>query len=139
MHKRSVGKSQGTVFGNFVTILLDAAVTAFTSKPSSPFHAVETHDLTLLWNYTLDGTVSFAKLINVTGGGNVEIARKIDGRSTTVQPSFLERFRADISDTQAWLKILRVQRSDQGHYEFDLSASISGSLTHVVGVIVQRK
>ena len=59
-----------------MTFLLDAAVTALTSKPSSPFHAVETHDVTLVWNYTLDGTVGVAKFGNVTGGGNVEIGRK---------------------------------------------------------------
>ena len=134
-----MGKSQGTAFGNFVTFLLDAAVTAFTSKPSSPFHAVETHDLTLLWNYTLDGTVALAKFVNVTGGVNVEIGRRFGDSSTTVQSGFQERLRADISDTQAWLKILRVQRSDQGQYEFDLSATFSGSLLHVAEVIVQCK
>ena len=92
-----------------MTFLLDAALTAFRSKPSSPFYAVETHDVTLVWNYTLDGTVAFGKFLNVTGGGNVEIARKFNG-ITTVHSGFQERFRVDISDTQAWLKILRVQR-----------------------------
>ena len=122
-----------------MTFLLDAAVTAFTSKPSSPFHAVETHDVTLVWNYTLDGTVALAKFVNVTGGVNVEIGRRFGGSSTTVQSGFQERFRADISDTQAWLKILSVQRSDQGQYGFDMSVNPIGTLRHVVEVIVQCK
>ena len=90
----------------------DSAVTAFTSRPSSPVFVEETHDITLVWNYTLDGTVALAKFWNTTGGVNDEIARQFQG-STTVHSSYQERFRADISDTQARLTILKVQRSDR--------------------------
>ena len=100
---------------------------------------METHDVTLVWNYTLDGTVALAKFVNVTGGENVEIGRRFGDSSTTVQSGFQERFRADILDTQARLKILRVQRSEQGQYEFDMSVNPRGTLKHVVEVIVQCK
>ena len=99
---------------------------------------VETHDVILVWNYTLDGTVALARFLNATGGGNEEIARQFQG-STSVHSKYQERFRADISDTQARLTILKVQRSDQGKYNVDLTASVSGSLRHVVEVIVQCK
>ena len=100
---------------------------------------METHDITLVWNYTLDGTVALAKFFNVTGGVNVEIGRRFGNSSTTVKSGFQERFRADISDTQAWLKIVRVQRSEQGQYAFDMSVNPIGTLRHVVEVIVQCK
>ena len=98
----------------------------------------ETHDVILVWNYTLDGTVALAKFWNTAGGVNDEIARQFQG-STTVYSSYQERFRANITDTHARLTILKVQRSDQGKYEVDLTASVSGTLRHTVELIVQCK
>ena len=99
---------------------------------------VETHDVILVWNYTPDGTVAFVKFWNTAGGVNEEIAMHFQG-STTVYSGYQERFRADITDTQARLTILKVQRSDKGKYEVALTASGSGSLRHMVEVIVQCK
>ena len=92
-----------------------------------------------MWNYTLDGTVLLATFSNVTGGGNEEIAREVQGRSISVENNYKDRFSAGISDNHAWLKIVRVQRSDQGEYQFSVTASGSGTITHVVTVIVQCK
>ena len=92
-----------------------------------------------MWNYTLDGSVLSATFSNVTGGGSDEIARKVQGGNISVDNKYNDRFSAGISDTHAWLKILRVQRSDQGRYQFSATASRSGSVINVVEVIVQCK
>ena len=45
-------------------------MTTLTATPSDPSFAIETRDLTLVWEYTLDGSVLFAQFLNVTGGGS---------------------------------------------------------------------
>ena len=90
-----------------------------------------------MWNYTLDGTVNFASFIRDTGGRDVEIARKQSG-STILRPGFQSgHFSADASDTQAWLKITRVQKSDQGMYAIILTPTGVGVLQNEVEVIVR--
>ena len=90
-----------------------------------------------MWNYTLDGTVDRAIFARDTGGGDEEIARKQAG-NTTLSPGFQSgRFSADASDTQAWLKITRVQKSDQGMYGITLLATPTGFLQDKVYVFVR--
>ena len=96
----------------------------------------ETHDITLVWNYTLTVGFGLAKFSDVTGGGNVQIAKKFSGESLAVQPNFQDRFRADASDTQAWLTILTVQRSDQGRYQLDLTPKSGNDLIHQLELVV---
>ena len=118
---------------------MSAATDFVQPLPTTPSFVEELHDITLVWNYTLDGTVSLASFLRNTGGGIEEIARKQTGM-TTVSPSFEGRFSANISNIQAWLKIVRVQRSDDGKYEFELSSSIIGNrLRHEVTVVVKCK
>lgn len=107
--------------------------------PPTPSFMEELHDITLVWNYTLDGAVLLANFLRNTGAGIEEIARK-QNSMTTVSPSFQGRFSANITNTQAWLKIVRVQRSDDGKYEFDLYLSTIGQrLQHEVTVVVKCK
>ena len=90
-----------------------------------------------MWNYTLDGTVTTASFTRDTGGGDEEIARKQSG-NTILRPGFQSgRFSADVSDTQAWLKITRVQKSDQGKYGITLTPTGIGLLQNKVDVIVR--
>ena len=118
---------------------MSAATDFVQPLPTTPSFVEELHDITLVWNYTLDGTVSLASFLRNTRGGIEEIARKQTGM-TTVSPSFEGRFSANISNIQAWLKIVRVQRSDDGKYEFELSSSIIGNrLRHEVTVVVKCK
>ena len=57
---------------------LEAAVTTLTATPPDRSFAIETRDLTLVWDYTLDGSVVFAQFLNVTGGEIGErIARQV--------------------------------------------------------------
>ena len=90
-----------------------------------------------MWNYTLDGTVGTAIFARDTGGGDEEIARTQSG-STKLRPGFQSgRFSADASDTQAWLKITRVQKSDQGKYGINLVVTPTGFLQNKVDVFVR--
>ena len=117
---------------------LEAAVTTLTATPPDPSFAIETRDLTLVWEYTLDGSVFFAQFLDVTGGGSQRIARQVslDG-SVNVEAKYQDRFTVVIMDSQASLKIRGVQSSDQGKYRFSLSPTGSGVIIDEVEVIVQ--
>lgn len=118
---------------------LEAARTTLTVTPSDPSFAIETRDLTLVWKYTLDGSVAFAQFLNITGGGSGErIARQLSqGGSVNVDAKYQDRFTVVITDSQASLKIRGVQRSDQGKYLFTLSPTGPGDILNEVEVIVQ--
>ena len=117
---------------------LEAAETTLTATPPDPSFAIETRDLTLVWEYTLDGSVAFAQFVNITGGGSERIARQLSqGGSVAVAAKYQDRFTVVITDSQASLKIRGVQRSDQGKYRFNLSPTGVGDILHEIEVIVQ--
>lgn len=117
---------------------LEAAVTTLTATPLDPSFAIETRDLTLVWEYTLDGSVLFAQFLNVTGAGSGErIARQASqGGNVAVEAKYQDRFTVVITNSRASLKIRGVQSSDQGKYQFSLSPTGSGNILHEVEVIV---
>ena len=94
-----------------ISLSLKAATTQFIlPTPLDPSYVEELQEITLVWNYTLDGTVDTASFTRDTGGGNEEIARKQSG-NTIFRPGFQSgQFSADASDTHAWLKITRVKK-----------------------------
>ena len=103
----------------------------------NPSYVEELQEITLMWNYTLGGTLIIASFIRDTSGGDEEIARKQSG-NTIFRPAFQSgRFSADASDTQAWLKITRVQKSDQGMYGINVVPTGIGVLQDKVDVIVR--
>ena len=105
--------------------------------PLNPSYVEELQEITLVWNFTLVGSVDRAIFTLDTGGGDEEIARKQSG-SMNLRPGFQSgRFSADASDTQAWLKITRVQKSDQGMYEINVVPTGIGILQNEVEVIVR--
>ena len=121
-----------------ISLSLEAATTQFIlPAPLDPSYVEELQEITLVWNYTLDGTVNTASFTRDTGGGDEEIARKQSG-NTILRPGFQSgRFSADASDTQAWLKITRVQKSDQGMYGITLLATPTGFLQDKVYLFVR--
>ena len=121
-----------------ISLSLEAATTQFIlPTPLDPSYVEELQEITLVWNYTLDGTVNTASFTRDTGGGDEEIARKQSG-NTILRPGFPSgRFSADASETQAWLKITRVQKSDQGMYGITLLATPTGFLQDKVYVFVR--
>ena len=121
-----------------ISLCLEAATSQFIlPTPLNPSYVEELQEITLVWNYTLDGALSIATFTRDTGGGNEEIARKQSG-NTILRPGFPSgRFSADASETQAWLKITRVQKSDQGMYGINVVPTGIGTLLNKVDVIVR--
>ena len=121
-----------------ISLCLEAATSQFIlPTPLNPSYVEELQEITLVWNYTLDGTLSIASFTRDNGGGNEEIARKQSG-NTIFRLGFQSgQFSADASDTQAWLKITRVQKSDQGVYGVSLIPTGIGVLQNEVEVIVR--
>ena len=121
-----------------ISLCLEAAVSQFIlPTPLNPSYVEELQEIILVWNYTLDSTLMFASFTRDAGGGDEEIARRISG-NTILRPGFQSgQFSADASDTQAWLKITRVQKSDQGMYRISLIPTGIGALQNEVEVIVR--
>ena len=121
-----------------ISLCLEAATTQFIlPTPLNPSYVEELQEITLVWNYTLDGTLNTASFTRDTGGGDEEIARKQSG-NTILRPGFPSgRFSADASDTHAWLKITRVQKSDQGMYGINVVPTGIGVLQDDAEVIVR--
>ena len=111
-----------------------------TSSPDNPTIANETSDLTLMWKYSAVGSIIFASFANITGGGVVDrIARRGGANDIIVEAKYQDRFRANISNSQAWLKILKVQRSDEGMYEFRLEPAAGSTFSSQLELIVHCK
>ena len=121
-----------------ISLCLEAATSQFIlPTPVNPSYVEELQEITLVWNYTLDGTLNTASFTRDTGGGDEEIARTQLG-NTILRLGFQSgRFSADASDTQAWLKITRVQKSDQGMYGINVVPTGVRTLLNKVDVIVR--
>ena len=118
---------------------LEAVVSQLTSSPDDPTIANETSDLTLMWKYNAVSSIIVATFGNITGGGDDRIARRIGANDIIVEAKYQDRFRANISDSQAWLKILRVQRSDEGMYNFRLEPGAGNTISGQLELIVRCK
>ena len=127
-----------TVF--IVVFCLEAVVSQLTSSPDDPTIANETSDLTLMWKYNAVGSIIIATFGSITGGGvGDRIARRVGVNDIMIEAKYQDRFRANISDSQAWLKILRVQRSDEGMYDFRLEPGAGSSISGQLRLIVHCK
>ena len=115
-------------------------VSQLTSSPDDPTIANETSDLTLMWKYNAVGSIIIATFANTTGGeGGDRIARRVGANDIMVEAKYQDRFRANISDSQAWLKILRVQRSDEGMYDFRMEPTAGDTIFGQLRLIVHCK
>ena len=119
---------------------LEAAI-AITSRSPDPSATQEFQNITLGWNYTLsDAAFGNGQLFNATDAVSpVIIAQRFAGGNTLVILNFQQRFRAVISDTEAWLTILSVQRTDQGTYRLRVNDQGVGSDFADVNVLVNCK
>ena len=119
---------------------LEAAI-AITSRSPDPLVTQEFQNITLEWNYTVsDPAFGLGQILNVTDVGSpVVIAQRFVGGSTNIASNFQQRFRADISDTEAWLTILTVQRTDQGTYRLRINDQLTGIDFADANVVVNCK
>ena len=122
-----------------VVFCLEAVVSQLTSSPDDPTIANETSDLTLMWKYNAVSFIIVATFRNISGGGDDRIARRVGANDIMVEAKYQDRFRANISDSQAWLKILRVQRSDEGMYDFRMEPTAGDTISGQLRLIVHCK
>ena len=116
----------------------EPAVTAFGSlKPSDPTFVSEGENITLKWNYTIDGSIGQTQFLNATDDST--IAAKFGDGDVNVVSKYQERFKADISNTLAQLTILTVQRSDSGRYKIILTSTKLVTISNGVELKVQCK
>ena len=116
----------------------EPALTAFGSlKPFKPSFVREWENITLKWNYTIDGLIGQAQFTNATSGSSV--AAKFGDGDMNIVSKYQGRFRADISNTLAQLTILTVQRSDGGRYKFALTSDKIVTISDEVELKVQCK
>ena len=118
-----------------VVFCLEAVVSQLISSPDDPTIANETSDLTLMWKYNAVGSIIVATFVGVGG----RIARRVGANDIMVEAKYQDRFRANISDSQAWLKLLRVQRSDEGMYDFRLEPGDGSPISGQVELVVRCK
>ena len=118
-----------------VVFCLEAVVSQLTSSPDDPTIANETSDLTLMWTYNIVGSI----IVATFDGVGDRIARRIGANDVVVEAKYQDRFRANISDSQAWLKILRVQRSDEGMYDFRMEPTAGDTISGQLRLIVHCK
>ena len=111
------------------------AVPSFTEEPPNPSRVDEGDNITLRWTYDIDGTFRDARFLLVTGE---TIALK-DGSGLTVAPKFSGRVQAFISDSEATLTLLHVNRSDDRGYQYVIQNTNLQSASSVVNVFVQCK
>ena len=121
-----------------VVFCLEAVESQLTSRPDDPTIANETSDLTLMWKYNAVGSGILVATFDHGVGGR--IARKIGANDVMVEAKYQDRFLSNVSESQAWLKILRVQRTDEGMYDFRLEPNVGGnSISDQLELIVHCK
>ena len=69
-----------------------ANFTAVLSKPQSPLYAVQGQNLTLRWNYTLDGPMSSVKFAIVNDDGSESVIWTSFGHGINIKPENEARF-----------------------------------------------
>ena len=111
------------------------AVPSFTEEPPSPSRVDEGDNITLRWTYNIDGTFRDSRF--ALGTGDV-IALK-DTSGFAVVPEFSDRVQVFISDSEASLTLLHVNRSDGRDYQYLIQNTALRSASSVVNVFVQCK
>ena len=96
--------------------LLECQNPSFTSSPSSPVQVVEGESVTLEWTYNTGGS-SFQEAEFETQGFAF-VVRTTTGPSTIIVPAFRGRLTANITETNASITFLAVNRSDSRTYDF---------------------
>ena len=112
------------------------AVPSFTEEPSNPSRVDEGDNITLRWSYNIDGTFRDSTFILVRTG--VTIALK-DSSGLTVAPKFSDHVQVIISDSEATLTLLHVNRTDDGDYRYSIRNTALRSTGSVINVFVQCK
>ena len=111
------------------------AAPSFTEEPLKPTNVDEGENITLRWTYNIDGSFRDSRFSLATGE---TIALK-DGSGLNVAPAFSDRVQVFISDSEATLTLLRVNRSDDREYRYNVQNTAFQAAESTVNVFVQCK
>ena len=112
------------------------AVPSFIEEPSNPSRVNEGGNITLCWTYNIDGTFRDATFTLVRTGDTIALK---DSSGLTVAPRFSDHVQVIISDSEAALTLLHVNRSDDGDYRCAIRNTALSATQSVVNVVVQCK
>ena len=89
---------------------------------------MENDNITLQWNYTLDGSpLDQVEVIFTADSPSLpalRVARYRSGGTTQVAAEVQDRFVFSLTKSQSTMKILRSQRSDSGKYELSVRPDV---------------
>ena len=113
----------------------------FTASPPDQFHVLEGNNITLVWQYDLDGSFDGVILQFIKSSTTLTIVDKHDiNRDAAVPASvYLGRIYENINATQTEITIFALQRSESAEYEIELINSNRERATNRVTVQVQCK
>ena len=112
------------------------AVPSFTEEPSNPSRVDEGDNITLRWSYNIDGTFRDSAFTLVRSGDTIALK---DSSGLAVAAGFSDHVQVIISDNEAALTLLHVNRTDDGDYQYFIRNTALGSASSVVKVFVQCK
>ena len=118
----------------FVLYIITDAAPSFTEEPSNPSRVDEGDNITLRWTYNIDGTFRDSTFLRA----GATIALK-DSSGLAVSAEFSDHVQVIISDSEAALTLLHVNRSDGGQYQYVIRNTALRSTDSVVNVFVQCK
>ena len=128
------------LFVCFFNLSSEAAnFTAVLSKPQRPLYAVEGQNLTLRWNYALDGPMGSVKFAIVNDDGSESVIWTSFGHGINIKPENETRFKATVTDTRTELSILGVERSDEKTYILNILPHGDGSVYEEMTLVVNCK
>ena len=112
------------------------AVPSFTEEPSNPSRVDEGDNITLRWFYNIDGTFRDSTFTSVRTGATIALK---DSSGLTMTAAFSDHVQVIISDSEATLTLLHVNRSDDGDYRYSIRNTALRTTESVVNVFVQCK
>ena len=113
----------------------------FTENPPDPFNVLEGSNVTLVWQYNLDGLFDDVtlELIGTTATLTIVDKHDINLNATVPESVFQGRIQENINATRAEITILALNRSESGEYEITLINSRRQRARNRVTVQVQCK
>ena len=124
----------------FLVCFVELAPT-FTATPQDPFDVVEGNNITLVWQYNLDGSFGDVFVQFLGSSATLTIVDKHDINDDAAVPEsvYQGRIQAYINATRAEITIFELNRSESGEYEIQAVNSKRQRAINKVTVQVQCK
>ena len=124
----------------FLVCFVELAPT-FTATPQDPFDVLEGNNITLVWQYNLDGSFGDVFVQFLGSSATLTIVDKHDINVDAAVPEsvYQGRIQEYINATRAEITIFELQRSESGEYEIQAVNSKRQRASNRVTVQVQCK